>query len=219
VLFRSDLLLTTPITPSQYLHGKLRGLVTAILPLLIAPIGSVAIASIYTLFGGFGRTDGVLVTENLIMVSGTPSITLPVILPEAAFLMPIVTIPFIAFTVMIGLQWSLKSKGTISSVISTVGVVGVIASIVGLCGWQAGLNVPVVGPVLTAINPLTLSFALINPVDAVPSSLAESASTMRIALASGGVAAIVIYAAIIYGIHATLTKTFDTTVRKLAGTG
>lgn len=214
-----DLLLTTPITPADYLNGKLRGLVTALLPLLAVPIGSVAIASIYTLLGGFGRNGGVTVTQAL-PVSNTPTIDMPVVLPEAAFVMPITTIPFIAFAVMVGLQWSLKSKGTISSVVSTVAVVGVIASIAGLCGWQAGLSVPVVGPVLTAINPLTLSFALINPVDAMPEPLASSngITTTRIALSAGAIVAVGIYAAIIYGIHATLNKTFDMTVRKLAGT-
>jgi len=215
-----DLLLTTPITPASYLNGKLRGLVTALLPLLAVPIGSIALASIYTLLGGLGRVDGVTVRETL-PLSNTPTVELPVVLPEAALLMPVATAPFIAFTVMVGLQWSLKSKGTISSVVSTVAVVGVIASIAGLCGWQGAAAVPIVGPVLTALNPLTLSFAVINPVDAMPQPLGSDNGVVstRISLAAGAVVAVGIYAAIIYGIHATLNKTFDTTVRKLAGTG
>ena len=53
-----DLLLTTPITPGQYLSGKLKGMVAHLLPLISVPVFTIGIAGLYVLFGGFGARAG-----------------------------------------------------------------------------------------------------------------------------------------------------------------
>ncbi|MFO0833174.1 MAG: ABC transporter permease subunit [Phycisphaerales bacterium] len=208
-----DLLLTTPITASAYLAGKLRGLIMYLLPLLAVPLGTILMASLYVLFGGFGRQGGV-------MVKGAP-----VILPEAGLIAPIVLIPFMAFCVMIGLHWSLKSRGTLSSTVGTVGVVGVVSGIIGLCGSSAMSKIAYLGPVLGSLSPASFLYACTHPIDALGASVpgggagagGAGLAGSRISLAVGSFIAAGILGAVCYAVHSNMVRTFDMTVRKLAG--
>lgn len=211
-----DILLTTPITPSTYLSGKLRGLIAYILPMLAVPLFTLAVGSVYVLFDGFDRAGGVITKIS----TGTVSIDVPAMLPEAALLAPVVFIPFMAFCIIVGLQWSLKSKGTIGSVVATVGVVGAISGVVGLCGWKAASDITAVGPVMGALSPASLTFALIHPRDAMLGTVANSGTlgAARASLAIGCAISAAIYIGVVYAIHANMVRTFDMTVRRLAGT-
>lgn len=209
-----DLLLTTPITASAYLWGKLRGLVASMLPMLAVPMGTLAIAGLYVLFDGLGRKGGVLVPSG---GAGVPP--MPVLLPEAALVVPAVVLPFTAFCCMIGMQWSLKSRGTLGSVVATVGLVGVVSGIVGLCAWKAGPEIAVVGPGVSALSPATLLYSVISPGQAMAGTLfgGGGLSAARSGLFVGSLISGAIYLAVVYGVHANMVRTFDTTVRKLAG--
>lgn len=213
-----DLLLTTPLTPSNYLSGKMRGLIAYLLPMLAVPLGTLALAGIYVGLGGFGNAERVMVTSRP-MAAGVPAMQVPMVLPEAGLIALLVVIPFIAFCVMIGLQWSLKSKGTISSVVAAVGVVGVISGIVGMCGWKAGEGIPFLGPVISALSPASVMYSLIHPADGMESTVANTGDLIsaRTALFIGALISAAIYLFIVYGLHASMVRTFDMTVRKLAG--
>ncbi len=209
-----DLLLTTPLTPSAYLHGKMRGLIAYLLPLIAVPIGTLLLAAIYVLSGGLGRAGGVTVKAAF----GPNTYDIPVILPEAALLAPAVFIPFIAFCVMIGLHWSLKTKGTIGSVVSAFGVVAAIAGVVGLCGWKSGSDIQLLGPALAGLSPASLTIAVIDPAKALNQTIANSGfNQARVSLVIGGLIAGAAYIGIVSAIHANLVRGFDMTVRKLAG--
>ncbi len=215
-----DLLLTTPITASAYLWGKLRGLVAYLLPLLAVPLGTLLIAGLYVMAGGMGREGGVEVTmaTGVPRAPGSPPGMMPVLIPESGLFAPLAVIPFVAFCVMVGLNWSLRMKGTIGSVVATVGVVGAIAGVVGLCGWQSGRGIPVVGPAVAAMSPASLLAAVIDPSEAMSDTVSRHGlGTARISLAAGCVVAGLIWAAVCYGIHSNMVRTFDMTVRKLAG--
>lgn len=210
-----DLILTTPVTPGMYLIGKLRGLVSYLLPLILVPVFTIGIAGLYAMFFNDIRANGTMVSEGM----GQTTISVPVVLPEAGLLAGLVLVPFIAFCVMIGLQWSLKSKGTLGSVVGTAGVVGVISGIVGLCGWAAGADLPVVGPAVAAISPASLLDALIGPADRMNQTINDSGLTAaRVSLAIGAVMSAAVYIAIVYAVHSAMVRGFDFTVRKLAGT-
>ncbi len=217
-----DLILTTPITPSAYLTGKLRGLIAYLLPLLAVPIGTLAFAGLYVLAGGLGNPAGVTVSEMISIGRATPAmVDFPLVLPETALIAPLVFIPFEAFCVMIGLHWSLKSKGAIASVIATVGVVGVVGGMIGLCAWQSALSIPIFGPALGALSPATAIYAGIYPADAMNAAVSASQSGFtqaRVSLLIGGGISACIYGVIVYAMHAALVRNFDFTVRKLAGT-
>ena len=211
-----DLLLTTPITPGAYLTGKLRGLIAYLLPMLAVPLGLIAITGIYVGAGGLERSDGVMVEHPL---AAGATLAVPVLLPESALLAPLVVLPFIAFCCMVGLHWSLRSRGTIGSVVATFSVIMVVSGIVGLCGWQSAASIPSVGPFLGAFSPVSLMRALTDPVNAfgIGGPNSPSLGTARGSLALGAGVAAGVYAALVYGIHANMVRTFDMTVRKLAG--
>jgi len=210
-----DILLTTPLTPSSYLWGKLRGLVAYLVPMMAVPLGTLAFAAAYVAADGFGRSGGVSLTEK--PLSGGTVIA-PAVLAEGALFAPLTMIPFVAFCVMIGLQRSLGSKGTIGSVVGTVAIVGTVAGLTGLCGLSGGSNIAIVGPVVAAMSPVSLVYSLFEPVRAMDSTVGgQGFETARVSLAIGCIAAGAVYAGVVYGLHANMVRTFDMTVRKLAG--
>ncbi|HYE62335.1 MAG TPA: ABC transporter permease subunit [Phycisphaerales bacterium] len=202
-----DLLLTTPITASAYLQGKLRGLITYLLPLLAVPLVTLLVAGVYSLTGkldvaGIGPQGG----------------SAAAVLPEAGILATIAIIPFMAFCTMVGLQWSLKSRGTLSSVVWTVGVVGIVAGIMGVCGWNAAHGLENLGVFLGALSPASLIYTLVDAASAAPQTVRNGGvGGVRVWLFFGCLASAGLHAAICYGIHTNMTRTFDMTVRKLAG--
>ena len=210
-----DLLLTTPLSAGAYMTGKLRGLVAYLIPLIAIPSGTIGIAGIYSLFHGFGKTSKVVITSTLV---GGAKVSAPVVLPEAGLVVGITSLAFIAFCVMIGLQWSLKSRGTLGSVVGAVGVIGAIAGTIGLCGWLSSSQIPVVGAAMAALTPASAVRACINPVSAMLDTVMESGLvTARITLGIGTIAAAGVYAGIVFGLHSAIVRNFDFTVRKLAG--
>ncbi len=210
-----DLLLTTPITPPSYLSGKLAGIIAYLLPLLCVPIGTLLLAGVYVAFGGLGRLGGVLVT---VTVPGKAAVQAPVILPESGLVAALVLVPFAALCVIIGMQWSLKSKGTIGSVMGAVGVIAIMAGVAGLCGWKAASEMPVVGPVIGALSPASTVYACLVPEDGLAKTfLEEGEIAARTGLALGGLISAAVFATIVYMIRASMIRTFDMTVRRLAG--
>ncbi len=212
-----DLLLTTPITPGSYLTGKMRGLLAYLLPMLAVPIGTLAIAGLYVLAGGLGGPA----VEFKITPTGTATTVMePLVLPEAGLLAALVIVPFMAFCVMIGLNWSLKSKGTLSSVVATVAIAGIVSGVVGLCGYKAGSGMQYAGPALASMSPASLMWCLVESGDGMADTISNSGGTLdmaRVSLFVGALLAAPAYLAIVYGIHAHMVRNFDMTVRKLAG--
>jgi ABC-type Na+ efflux pump permease subunit len=215
-----DLLTTTPITQSQYLTGKLRGLIAYLLPLLAVPICTLLLAGVYVLsnaLGMGGSQGGPVVAVPVTLSRSTAPINVPLVLAEGGIVAAMVIIPFMAFVVMLGLLSSLDSRGTLSSVVKTVAWVGVISGVVGLCSWNAAGHMSFFGASLGALSPASLVFVTVHPEgldEAIESAGLEGA---RVALFVGAAIAAAVYIAIVYGIHAHMVRTFDQKVRKLAG--
>ncbi|MHC4946675.1 MAG: hypothetical protein ACYTG1_00220 [Planctomycetota bacterium] len=211
-----DIILTTPIQPGPYIAGKLRGLIQFLAPMMLVPVLTLLILAFYVLMNGFGVSGGVEVTVPRPGGSGT--LDLPLMLWEGALAMPLVLAPFIAFCVMVGLQWSIKSKGTIGAIIMAVVVVLGVAGVLSLCALGAGKGLSVVGGAITAASPMNLLFALVYPDRTIPSALGGSVAAGRLSLLVGAALAGIGYSLLVYGMHANMKRTFMMTVRKLAGT-
>ncbi|NRA57486.1 MAG: ABC transporter permease subunit [Phycisphaerales bacterium] len=213
-----DLLLTTPVTPGEYLGGKMRGLVAYLLPMIAVPVVTMLLAGVHALIGGLSQPDNAQVPAGAVL-SGT---MIPVVLPEAGLLLALSAAPFMALCVMIGLHWSLKSKGAIASVVGAVIVAVLIAAVVGGCGYQAGREIPAVGPALLGLSPFAVGLALVEPVDAMYETVTTSGTngllTARVALLIGAASSAGIHLAAVWALHSQMVKRFDMTVRKLAGT-
>ncbi|MGD1916223.1 MAG: ABC transporter permease subunit [Phycisphaerales bacterium] len=213
-----DLLLTTPVTPGEYLGGKMRGLVAYLLPMIAVPVVTMLLAGAHALIGGLSQPDNAQVPAGAVL-SGT---MIPVVLPEAGLLLALSAAPFMALCVMIGLHWSLKSKGAIASVVGAVIVAAIVAAVVGGCGFNAGRSIPAVGPALLGLSPFATGLALVEPVDAMYETVTTSGTngllTARVALLIGAASSAGIHLAAVWALHSQMVKRFDMTVRKLAGT-
>lgn len=221
-----DLLLTTPITPSQYLSGKLKGLIAHLLPLILVPVTTIALSGVYVLTDALGNsklaTMTVTKTTTVGFGGGTtaPTMTVPLVLPEAGLILAACAIPFFAFCVIIGMQWSLRSKGTLGSVTAAVAIIGAIAGTAGLCAWNASAQLPVLGPVLGALSPISAAYSSIVPEAGMDKTMMGSGGEAgaRMALFIGALVAVVLYGVVVYAVHGAMTRSFDFTVRRLAGT-
>ncbi len=214
-----DLLLTTPVTPAEYMGGKLRGLVAYLLPMIAVPVATMLLAGLHAAVGGFSQPDNAMVPAGA-AVQGAALV--PVVLPEAGLILALTAAPFMALCVMIGLHWSLKSKGAIASVVGAVIVAALIAAVVGGCGFNAGRSIPAVGPALLGLSAFAAGFAMVEPVDAMYETVTQGGPnpllTARIALLVGAAAGAGVHLAAVWALHSQMVRRFDTTVRKLAGT-
>lgn len=212
-----DIILTTPIQPGPYLAGKLRGLIQFLTPMLLVPTMTLGMAAVYVLANGFGAEGGVNV--QVFAAGSTNTLTIPVVLPEGALAYPLVMLGFSAFAVMTGLQWSIKSRGTISSAIGAVGVTGVLGLLLGLCAVAGGRSIAVVGAFLNGLTPFTLVISLVAPETTMSASLDQGeVKAAHISLVVGALAAAVGYALVVWAMHSATRRSFMFTVRRLAGT-
>ncbi|MEM9663048.1 MAG: ABC transporter permease subunit [Planctomycetota bacterium] len=209
-----DLLLTTPLTASAYLNGKLRGLITYLLPLILVPVATIGVAGLYAWLGTVRGFDTATVQGSI----GQRTLDFPVVLPESLLLAGVISIAFIACCVMIGLNFSLRSKGTLASVVAAVAVIAVVAGSLGLCGFLSADEIATVGPALAAFSPASAVRSMVDPRGGFLGTLGEqSLTTARVALGVGSVIAAAGYVLAVYAIHAHMVRNFDFTVRKLAG--
>lgn len=214
-----DLILTTPVTPKQYIWGKLRGLVSFLSLLIALPVMTLLIAGLYSLFG-----DSVLnidqATYRHTSFSNNSQITIDNVLlvtPDMAIYLLFMLGPFVAMCVATGMSWSLKAKGVLGAVIPSVLIIVILAGVVGLCGYGAVSNIPLVGPVLNAFSPATNVFMLVDPWTNV-SGFAEQPIPGRVSIAIASLIAAAGYSIAVYAMVVGMIKGFDQTVRKLSGT-
>lgn len=213
-----DVLLTTPLTPKDYVWGKLRGLVRFLGVLLAAPIGTLALGGGYAVFAwatGLGAEGGY--THRWVQVlPGNQSAAMVteawVILPEAAALLALVFVPFAALCAAVGMAWSLRSRGVLPAVAATLAVLTPVVLVTGLCGAPIAGRLPLLGPVLNSLSPATGVPMLVNPY-ALAAGFSADPTLGRLVLAGGGVVAAALYGAIVYGLLSYTVSTFDQTLR------
>jgi ABC-type transport system involved in multi-copper enzyme maturation permease subunit len=204
-----DLILTTPIQPGPYIAGKLRGLIQYLLPMLVVPVVCMLIAWIYAM----ARPEATIAVVSV----GTASVSVPLLNWGAVFGMSLLMPTFVAFTVMVGLQWSIRSKGTIGSVVAAVMVVFAVTGVIGLCGFASGNGIPFLGSAVSAISPFNLVGAAFLP-EATISETVREGDVGGLSMLIGAAVAAVLYGFIVFGMHASMKRSFMMTVRRLAGT-
>lgn len=193
-----DLLLSTPITSRYYIWGKLRGLVSFVLPLVAVPVISVLIFIIRDL------AVGQPLREN-------PD---PSVFPEAVVILPATLVMSSAFVAILGMQMSLKCRRTVMAVMASIGIVAAVFGGLWVCGTQAAgqtSNLGSVGTIVGCFSPFTLMALLIHPLSISPNSLGMDD---RIVVFIFGWAASGIYALIVWAMYKSMVHNFDMTIRK-----
>lgn len=205
-----DIVLTTPIQPGPYLSGKLRGLVLYLLPMLMVPVLSLIAVGVYCTI----RPEA----TSLPVSVGTMTYSIPLASVPSGLALLLVFPPFVAFSVMLGLQWSIRSKGTIGSILAAVVIMLVIVGVLGMCGMASGQGIPYLGALISAASPFNLVAASLVPETAIPETVRATGEGFGWTLLLGGGLAGGVYVGIVLGMHASMKKSFMMTVRRLAGT-
>ena len=148
---------------------------------------------------------------------GTTRYQVPLVAWGAVVGLTLVMPLFVAFAVMVGLQNSIRSKGTIGSVIAAIAIMVVTFGVVGFCGVLGGQAIPIVGPAINAMSPFNLVVGGLFP-ETVFSSSVKDMSTLNISLLIGALVSAVVYVGLVLGMHASMKRSFMMTVRRLAGT-
>ncbi len=199
-----DLLLSTPITSRYYLWGKLAGLVSFMLPLVLVPAVSAGLF--------------VLVDAFVWLVKSDPHVEW-LVLPESVLALPLVLTVVVAFATIVGMQMSLRNKTTVRSVMSSLGIVIGVMAMLGWCGMTAlDSDVGAIAQVASAFSPLGVVAGMIYPdrfggtvwTNNDPADIFNA----RITLLVFSIVATGIYVAVIWGMYKTMVKNFDMTIRR-----
>lgn len=209
-----DLLLTTPVTPQQYVWGKLRGLVSFLSALIAVPVVTMVVVCVYAMLAG----DKAMVTHYVGGMNNRHDG--PLVYPEMMLILPLLLVPFVAMCVTVGMTWSIKAKGVVGAVVPSIAIIGSIMLVMGFCGMNAVQNIPAVGAVINAFSPVTQIVAMVNPLEHVADFVSPSGTTTtgRITLFISALLAALGYGVMVYVYLTATVKGFDQTVRKLTGT-
>ena len=208
-----DLLLTTAITPRTYLGGKVRGIVVHLLPMAATPCFSMFVIAVVAIVGG----EHAYVSDVPVgMQAGDMQI--PLALWGPAMLFPAVLIPFLMFCITLGLHWSLRSKGSIRAIASTLIMLLAISFGLGICMTPAG-SMGVASAFISSLSPIPYLVAITSPASGVlPSLIQEGLTQTSIALAVSAPLAGALWILASWGLLRSISASFVMTVRRLAGT-
>jgi ABC-type transport system involved in multi-copper enzyme maturation permease subunit len=202
-----DLLLTTPITSRYYIWGKLRGLVSFVLPLVAVPVISVMIFVVYDIF-------------RRLFMGPEPGFKW-IVFPEAVLIMPPMLVIVAAFASILGMQMSLRCRTTVRAVMSSVAIVAGISAVLIGCGQvllNSGGNNGGIQFVFTGFSPFTLLALLIDPYTVAGGTFATGrpgeGDAARVAMLISAIAAIAAYAAVVWAMYKSMVKNFDMTIRR-----
>ncbi len=209
-----DLLLTTSITPKTYLGGKLRGLVLHLLPMVLVPcITMMLVGGIVLLDPNGAVVSDLLISNN----TNTDKVIVPVALFVPAIVFPFVVIPYIAFCLALGLLWSMRSKGSVGAIVTSLVLVCTVTFGLSVCFLPVS-NVEIAGTFFASLSPMSNVFAILTPAGFIPkllnSGLLGANATMGISTIVSGL----LWSLVTYGLLRSMTSSFVVTVRRLAGT-
>jgi ABC-type transport system involved in multi-copper enzyme maturation permease subunit len=196
-----ELLLATPLTSRYIVWGKLRGLISAVLPLIAVPVGTMLAVTIAYLIRSAGGTPG-----------------LKPIWEEAFLEAGILMLAHASWAVMLGMNRSLYAKRSVYAVMQSVGILIVICALLG------GICTPVMqsqsGSVVAGASPMIAIAWLTNPY-MFPSvsgggggAGGADIAQMRVLTVIGSAFTALIVCAFVAQWYRSMVKNFDMIVRK-----
>jgi len=200
-----SLLLCTPITSRQIIWGKVRGLISMGLPMLIAPYLTIVLFFLADLargrFSPGGNPESVLGWEVLLSL-------------------PILFVAYMGVCCMWGLACSIKQTKTIMAVFYSIGMTMLVAGGLTFCGVMSlSGNTPAIPAVLMPFAPIYAVLVTINPEETLRSSFSSFASAPDIEMArmlafGGSIAAAALWMFVGWGLLNSMVRNFDMTIRK-----
>jgi hypothetical protein len=198
-----DMLLTTPITSRYYIWGKLRGLVSYVLPLVAVPVLSALI----------------FIAHDMLRYLASPDPSFQwIVFPESVLILPGLLIITAAFASILGMQMSLKCRTTVRAVMFSVGIVMGACGGLAWCGYAAlqGFRAGEASLVVGSASPFTVLTILIDPATYGGRLFAPGGepSTGRIIVLIFSWIATGAYALIVWTMYKSMVKNFDMTIRR-----
>jgi ABC-type transport system involved in multi-copper enzyme maturation permease subunit len=193
-----DIMLTTPLTSKYIIWGKLRGLVSFVVPLILVPVLSIALFAVWDVF----RRP----PERVVYI-------------ETALELGLLQVVFAAYACMLGLHFSLKQKKTIRAVILAIGVL-VVGNLIAFMFWQAITDAAkMLGPALAPATPFTAIATLVDPSNlfSSPREFRNSIPAIRTSALIGSGVFIALHAGIVFSWYKSMVKGFDMIIRKQSG--
>ncbi|HEY3246636.1 MAG TPA: ABC transporter permease subunit [Phycisphaerae bacterium] len=192
-----DLLTATPLTSAYIVKGKLRGLVSYVVPLIAVPTGSILL---------FGLAD---------LLRGSAPPVVPI---EAGIELAALMITFSAVACVWGLYCSLIRKRTVQAVMLSVGFLVLGGFVVTLVWGMLSRASGTFGAVLAPATPFTALELSINPVgltDRGSSGLTATTLTqIRIGAFFGTAISAAFWFWIVWMTYGGIVRNFDMTIRK-----
>lgn len=195
-----ELLMTTPLTSSYILWGKLRGLVSFVLPLLISPVVSLLL---------FAVVDALRDTSR------------PAIPVEVAAEVGLLLVIYTAAACVIGLRFSLTSRTNMSAVMTSIGVILLGGGLITLIGFAlVNASGGEFAAFCSPFTPFTALWFLLAPAELAQGagSLSSAAlSAIRVSAAIGTAIALGLYCLLVWRGYVALVRGFDMIMRKQTG--
>ena len=193
-----DIMLTTPLTSRYIIWGKLRGLVSFVLPMILVPVISLLMVSVF----------------DLIRQPKEPAVHI-----ETGIEIGILLVIFSAYACMLGLHFSLKQKKTVRAVIISVGVLLIANLAAYLFWWTIVTRADVLGAALATATPFTAIRAIIDPVHLFDSkaTLANQWAAVRASALVGTLIFAAIHSVVIFSWYKSMVNSFDMVIRKQSG--
>ena len=188
----------------------MRGLTMHILPMVLVPCLTMMAVGCIVLI----NPSGAVVKEQL--VGTNTNIDLPLALIAPALLNPFVVIPYIAFCISLGLLWSMRSKGSISAMVSSLVLVLVVTGGLGICLIPSS-TMGHIGSFFAALSPINAVRSTLMSADVIPSVISEGVAVANISLGISSVVAGILWSLISMGLLRSMSSSFVITVRRLAG--
>jgi ABC-type transport system involved in multi-copper enzyme maturation permease subunit len=229
-----DLLLVAPMSSRYHVWGKLRGLLSFVLPmvavpvlLLVAVFVSDQLARLHVAgaggdnFGfGYSITRGLSSPQLETSAAGPAALNrqhVHVLPAEAVFLVPMTLVTYAALAVVVGLTMSLHMKRSVTAALTSMAMLTMVNLLVGFWGL-AGLREYGDGYfVLTPLCPFTSIFATIHPWLPTRGSVGSgldghrAGNLIAVSAAAGG------FALTTWAVLRALVRGFDRIVRRQEG--
>lgn len=208
-----DLLLTTSITPKLYLGGKVHGLAMHLLPMVLAPCVTMMAVGLLVILDA----DAAVVTDQLVQNrTASAGLEIPLALYLPAFLTPVVVIPYMSFCIVLGLLWSMRSKGSIGAMVPALIIVFIVTASLSMCLIPMGIS-GTVGSIFSSLSPIENVFVMLSPATRLPSILDNGIGVANITLGITSVISGLLWCLISWGLIRSMSTSFVPTVRRLAG--
>ncbi len=192
-----ELVLATPLTSSQIIWGKIRGLIVAAWPMLLAPYLTILLFALYDLVKGE-------------LLGGDP-----VVFAEALLTLPILMVAFTAFVCVVGLRMSINQRKTLSAVFMSMLVLLVVFGVTGGCGailLNAGSG-ELLTSALLPLGPFYAPMMVIDPAGTLAVK-SDALTACRIIAFIAACCSAAVYAVVVLSLHKGMVRQFDMTIRK-----